>query len=181
MASTLKFEKVAPPISGSVVSNPSRAKTVAVPRYSFRANCAVKLAAPLVSVMVPAASSSNLLKSLALSGRLETSPLERCSPPLPCTEIASTDATKRTCRVGDDSSSPLLSKAPSLTTTTTGLSAPHVLPPLSTESSYSPATARSRRFPPKARPPRQHFEGSQPRRWPKFRQRSSVLRRSRSV
>ena len=51
---------------------------------------AVKLAAPLVSVMVPAASNSNLLKSRAFSGRLETSPLERCSPPLACTETSST-------------------------------------------------------------------------------------------
>ncbi len=36
-----------------------------------------------MSVIVPAANSSNLLKSRSFSGRLETSALERCSPPLP--------------------------------------------------------------------------------------------------
>ena len=101
MASTLKLENVAPPISGSVVSNPSIANTVAVPRCPFTANCWVKLAAPLASVMVPAASSSNLLKSRAFSGRLETSPLERCSPPLACAENSSLAGTTRTSAVRD--------------------------------------------------------------------------------
>src|SRR5437016_9697678 len=84
MASTLKFENVAPPSSGSVVSAPSTANTVATPRCPFTANCCVKFAAPLVSVIVPAASSSNLLKSRVFSGKLETSVPESVSPPLPC-------------------------------------------------------------------------------------------------
>ena len=82
MASTLKFENVAPPISGSVVSAPSMAKTVVVPRWPLTANCCVKFAAPLASVMVPAANKSSLLKSRELSGRLDTSFRERCPPPL---------------------------------------------------------------------------------------------------
>src|SRR6266850_2691655 len=82
MASTLKLEKVAPPSSGSVVSAPSMAKTAAEPRWPLTANCCVKLAAPLVSVMVPAARRRSLLKSRSLRGRLDTSPVERRSPPL---------------------------------------------------------------------------------------------------
>src|SRR5271169_2895399 len=82
MASTLKLEKVAPPISGSVVSIPSMAKTVVEPRWPFTANCWVKFAAPLVSVMVPAASKSNWLKSRLLSGNVDTSFFDKCSPPL---------------------------------------------------------------------------------------------------
>src|SRR6266850_2325782 len=66
MASTLKLEKVAPPSSGSVVSAPSMAKTAAEPRWPLTANCCVKLAAPLVSVMVPAARRRSLLKSRSL-------------------------------------------------------------------------------------------------------------------
>ena len=68
MASTLKLENVAPPISGSVVSMPSIENTVAVPRWPLTVNCCVKFAAPLVSVCVPAASRSNWLKSRLLSG-----------------------------------------------------------------------------------------------------------------
>ena len=48
------------------------------------ANCWVKFAAPLVSVMVPAASNSNWLKSRSFSGNSDTLGLERVSPPLPC-------------------------------------------------------------------------------------------------
>jgi len=96
------LRNVAPPSSGSVVSAPSMAKTDAVPRCPFTANCCVKLAAPFVSVIVPAASSSNLLKSRSFRGRLETSPLVRCSPPLPCGAPAflwalSRGATRRVC------------------------------------------------------------------------------------
>src|ERR1035441_7555944 len=68
MASTLKFAKVAPPISGSLVNPPSIAKTEAAPRCPLTVNCWVKFAAPLVSVIVPAASSNNLLKSRSFSG-----------------------------------------------------------------------------------------------------------------
>ena len=92
MASTLKLEKVAPPISGSVVSAPSSENTVADPRCPLTANCCVKFAAPFASVIVPAASSSSLLKSRVLSGRLETSPLERCSPPLARRTVSSRSA-----------------------------------------------------------------------------------------
>ena len=81
-ASTLKFVKVAPPISGSVLSAPSMAKTAAVPRWPFTANCCVKFAAPLVSVMVPAASRSNWLKSRLFRGSEETALLDNCSPPV---------------------------------------------------------------------------------------------------
>ena len=81
-ASTLKLEKVAPPISGSLLSAPSMAKTAAVPRCPLTANCCVKFDAPLVSVMVPAASSSSWLKSRLLSGSPETALLDSCSPPV---------------------------------------------------------------------------------------------------
>src|SRR5439155_26690238 len=81
-ASTLKLEKVAPPISGSVVSIPSMANTVVAPRWPFPANCWVKFAAPLLSVMVPAASRSNWLKSRLLRGKVDTSFFDSCSPPL---------------------------------------------------------------------------------------------------
>jgi hypothetical protein len=47
------------------------------------ANCAVKLVAPLASVIVPAASSSNWLKSRLLSGSSLTAWLDRASPPVP--------------------------------------------------------------------------------------------------
>src|SRR6202165_6122869 len=82
MAARLKLEKVAPPSAGSVVAAESMAKTAAVPRWPLTANCCVKLAAPLVSVMVPAARRRSLLKSRSLRGRLETSALERRSPPV---------------------------------------------------------------------------------------------------
>jgi len=82
MASTLKLEKVDPPSSGSLVSIPSMAKTVVAPRWPFTANCWVKFAAPLVSVMVPAASKSNWLKSRLLSGNVDTSFLDKRLPPL---------------------------------------------------------------------------------------------------
>src|SRR6516225_440055 len=82
MASTLKLENVDPPICGSVVSIPSMAKTVVEPRWPFTANCWVKFAAPLVSVMVPAASKSNWLKSRLLSGNVDTSSFDKRSPPL---------------------------------------------------------------------------------------------------
>ena len=67
-ASTLKLEKVAPPISGSLVSALSIAKVASTPRWPLMANCWVKLVAPLASVMVPAASSSSWLKSRLFSG-----------------------------------------------------------------------------------------------------------------
>src|ERR1035441_4502262 len=47
------------------------------------ANCWVKFAAPFVSVMVPAASSSSWLKSRLFSGSPETSLPESRSPPVP--------------------------------------------------------------------------------------------------
>ncbi len=96
MASTLKLEKVAPPTSGSVVSMESMAKTAAVPRWPFTANCWVKLAAPFESVMVPAASSSNWLKSRLLRGIAATALLERCSPPLAPASVAGVTAQSRT-------------------------------------------------------------------------------------
>lgn len=46
-ASTLKLEKVDPPISGSLMSAPSMAKVASTPRCPLMANCAVKLEAPL--------------------------------------------------------------------------------------------------------------------------------------
>ena len=55
----LKFEKVAPPSSGSVVSTPSMANMAVEPRWPLTANCWVKFAEPLVSVIVPAASSKS--------------------------------------------------------------------------------------------------------------------------
>ena len=87
MASTLKLEKVAPPSSGSLESVPSVAKTAVTPRCPFIENCCVKFAAPLVSVIVPAASRSSLLKSRSFKGRFETSLLESRSP-----RVASVDA-----------------------------------------------------------------------------------------
>src|SRR5579863_8092088 len=81
-ASTFKFVNVAPPISGSVLSAPSMANTAAVPRWPFTANCCVKFAAPLVSVIVPAASNSSWLKSRLFNGREETALPESCSPPV---------------------------------------------------------------------------------------------------
>src|ERR1017187_6274520 len=82
MASTLKLENVAPPISGSVVSMPSMANTVVMPRCPLTVNCWVKLAAPLVSVCVPAASRSSWLKSRLLRGSAATWRLESSSPPV---------------------------------------------------------------------------------------------------
>ena len=81
-ASTLKFEKVTPPISGSLMSAPSMAKVASTPRCPLMANCAVKLVAPLVSVMVPAASSSSVLKSRLFSGSSLTAWLDSSSPPV---------------------------------------------------------------------------------------------------
>jgi hypothetical protein len=81
-ASTLKFEKVAPPISGSLMSAPSMAKVASTPRCPLMANCAVKLVAPLASVMVPAASSSSVLKSRLFSGSSLTAWLDSSSPPV---------------------------------------------------------------------------------------------------
>jgi len=91
-ASTLKFENVAPPISGSLESAPSMAKTASTPRCPFTANCAVKLVAPFVSVMVPAASRSNWLKSRLLSGIDVTDLPLRVSPPLACAWLSCSSA-----------------------------------------------------------------------------------------
>src|ERR1039457_6750903 len=104
-ASTLKFEKVDPPISGSVLSAPSIANTAAVPRCPLTANCCVKFEVPLVSVMVPAASSNNWLKSRLLIGSSDTALLDNCSPPLPSCDLApsmsakapSADHSRTTC------------------------------------------------------------------------------------
>ena len=46
------------------------------------ANCAVKLVAPFASVMVPAASSSSVLKSRLFSGSSLTAWLDSSSPPV---------------------------------------------------------------------------------------------------
>jgi hypothetical protein len=81
IASTLKFAKALPPISGSLVSAPSMAKTASTPRWPLIANCWVKFVAPLTSVMVPAASNSNVLKSRPFSGRELTDSLDSFSPP----------------------------------------------------------------------------------------------------
>src|SRR5215831_5693648 len=116
MASTLKLENVAPPISGSVVSAPSSANTVAVPRCPFTANCCVKFAAPLVSVIVPAASKSSLLKSREFSGRLDTSDRERCSPPLPCGAEAACPCPRTRVASATDNCRFVVSASPSLTT-----------------------------------------------------------------
>ena len=91
-ASTLKFDIVAPPISGSLESAPSRAKTASTPRCPFTANCCVKLVAPFVSVIVPAASRSNWLKSRLLSGIAVTDLLLSVSPPLACVWLSSSSA-----------------------------------------------------------------------------------------
>ena len=64
------------------MSAPSMAKVASTPRWPLMANCAVKLVAPLASVMVPAASSSNVLKSRLLRGSSLTAWLESCSPPV---------------------------------------------------------------------------------------------------
>ena len=84
IASTLKFENVAPPISGSVVSMASIENTVALPRCPLTVNCCVKFAAPFVSVCVPADSSSSWLKSRLLSGRADTCLSDKSSPPAAC-------------------------------------------------------------------------------------------------
>ena len=83
MASTLKFENVAPPISGSLAKMPSMAKTAVVPRWPFTANCWVKFEEPLVSLCVPPASRRSWLKSRLLRGRPATSLLESRSPRCP--------------------------------------------------------------------------------------------------
>jgi len=83
-ASTLKLEKVLPPISGSLMSAPSMAKVASTPRWPLMANCAVKFVAPLASVMVPAASSKRLEKSRLLRGSSLTAWLESSSPPVAC-------------------------------------------------------------------------------------------------
>jgi len=77
MASTLKLENVEPPISGSLVSAPSIAKVASTPRCPLIANCAVKFVAPFASVMVPAESSSKLLKSRLFNGSELTASLDR--------------------------------------------------------------------------------------------------------
>jgi len=64
---------------GSVECEDGRATALAVHGKLLR-----KIRGAVVSVMVPAARSNNLLKSREFSGRLETSPAERCSPPLAC-------------------------------------------------------------------------------------------------
>ena len=56
------------------------AKTELVPRWPLTENCCVKLAAPFVSVVVPAPSVSSWVKSRLLSGRLETCLLESWAP-----------------------------------------------------------------------------------------------------
>ena len=81
-ASTLKLEKVEPPISGSLMSAPSIAKVASTPRWPLMANCAVKLVAPLASVMVPAASRRRELKSRLLSGSSLTAWPDSSSPPV---------------------------------------------------------------------------------------------------
>ena len=81
-ASTLKLEKVAPPISGSLMSAPSMAKVASTPRWPLIANWAVKLVAPLASVMVPAASSRSELKSRLFKGSSLTAWLDSSSPPV---------------------------------------------------------------------------------------------------
>src|SRR5208283_6130338 len=83
-ASTLKFVKVAPPSSGSLLSAPSKANSAAVPRCPLTANCCVKLAVPFESVMVPAASSSSWLKSRLFRGSSETALLDKLLPPEDC-------------------------------------------------------------------------------------------------
>ena len=81
-ASTLKFVNVAPPISGSLMSAPSMANIASTPRCPSMANCCVKFVAPFVSVIVPAASSSSVLKSRPFSGSELTDWLESFSPPV---------------------------------------------------------------------------------------------------
>ena len=92
-ASTLKLENVAPPISGSLMSAPSIANVASTPRWPLMANCAVKLVAPLASVMVPAASSSSVLKSRLFSGSSLTAWLDNSSPPVPVWFFSSSVAT----------------------------------------------------------------------------------------
>ena len=82
-ASTLKFENVAPPISGSLMSAPSIANVASTPRCPLIANCAVKFVAPFESVIVPAASRSRVLKSRLFSGSSLTAWLDSSSPPVP--------------------------------------------------------------------------------------------------
>src|SRR6476620_11372406 len=113
MASTLKLEKVAPPISGAVVSSQYIEKTVVEPRWPFTENCCVKLAAPLASVMVPAASRRSLLKSREFRGRLETLDAERSSPPLACGVKLESWAETRLFS-GEESARSVVSRAPSV-------------------------------------------------------------------
>ncbi len=114
MASTLKLEKVAPPISGSVVSTPSMEKTVVEPRWPLTANCCVKLAAPLASVMVPAARRRSLLKSREFRGRLETLEAERRSPPLACGVVEFWSWIETKPFSGEDKAKLVVSRAPSV-------------------------------------------------------------------
>ena len=58
------------------------AKVASTPRWPLMANCWVKLVAPLASVMVPAASSNNWLKSRLFRGSWLTDLLERSTPPV---------------------------------------------------------------------------------------------------
>jgi hypothetical protein len=70
------------PISGSLVSAPSMAKAASTPRWPLMENCCVKFVWPLASVMVPAASSNNWLKSRLFSGIALTVWPESFSPPV---------------------------------------------------------------------------------------------------
>ena len=96
-ASTLKFENVAPPISGSELSAPSIANTASTPRWPLIANCCVKLVAPFASVIVPAAKRSNWLKSRLFNGSSDTVRLDNCSPP-ELRDSAGDDLTAKTFR-----------------------------------------------------------------------------------
>ena len=64
------------------MSAPSIANTASTPRCPSIANCCVKFVAPFASVIVPAASNSNVLKSRPFSGSELTDSLDSFSPPV---------------------------------------------------------------------------------------------------
>lgn len=92
----------------------NRVHVETTPRCPFTANCCAKFAAPLASVIVPAASSNSLLKARSFSGKLDTSSLERCSPPLLCEPPDSPPDKIRTIWFGAASSREADSATPAL-------------------------------------------------------------------
>jgi len=82
IASTLKLEKVRAAHLRIGRIKPVDGKYRGDAALSVDGELLREMAAPFVSVIVPAASRSSLLKSRAFRGRLDTFPLDRFSPPL---------------------------------------------------------------------------------------------------